>query len=405
MLQLPNNCTCSNPSVYPSNWKTGGPSLLKKDWYIQYYFRDPAFAHRYKYGKQVRIKCMNGFTDLAQRREATRAILADEIHKLMDQGYNPITGSFIAPVEVNAVVNEMTPFIKALEAIMDKIDVSQKSKLCLKSVLKYVKSAVKTLSLDRMPIGEVRRKHIKIILDHLSNTKKKWSDNNFNHYRAHLGMLFNELLQYDAVEFNPVKDIRKKSHLPKLRNPLSRDQRRAVDLHLKKKGLTTFRLYMRLFFHSGIRNTEMLQLKGSDINLDTQKIRCVVKKGRQPKNVEKTIKNIAVRYWKLALRNCGPDDYVFSEGLKPGKVPITRPQITRRWEVHVKAPKAKGGLGIKEDFYSLKHSNTTEVVDFAGEQEAAAFNSHSSTAMVIKIYDTKNNQRQHEKLKAVNNEF
>ncbi|MEJ7740594.1 MAG: hypothetical protein WKF97_24520 [Chitinophagaceae bacterium] len=37
----------------------------------------------------------------------------------------------------------------------------------------------------------------------------------------------------------------------------------------------------------------------------------------------------------------------------------------------------------------LKHLNTTEVVDALSEEEAAKLNAHTSTAMVIEIYDVK----------------
>ena len=50
MIKLPNGCSISNPSVYPTNWNKPQASI-KKIWYIQYYFYDPAFK-RYKYGKK-----------------------------------------------------------------------------------------------------------------------------------------------------------------------------------------------------------------------------------------------------------------------------------------------------------------------------------------------------------------
>ncbi len=56
MLQLQNGCSCSELSVSPKNWKTGGASILKKEWFIQYYFHDPAFKDKYKHGYQARVK-------------------------------------------------------------------------------------------------------------------------------------------------------------------------------------------------------------------------------------------------------------------------------------------------------------------------------------------------------------
>ncbi len=57
MKQLPKNCYCSDFSVYPNNWSKSGASI-KKDWYIQYYFHDPAFKNnpKYRYGKLCIVK-------------------------------------------------------------------------------------------------------------------------------------------------------------------------------------------------------------------------------------------------------------------------------------------------------------------------------------------------------------
>ncbi len=42
MLQLPNGCYCSQPSIYPSNWNKASASIKDK-WYVQYHFHDPRF--------------------------------------------------------------------------------------------------------------------------------------------------------------------------------------------------------------------------------------------------------------------------------------------------------------------------------------------------------------------------
>ncbi len=66
MLQLPNGRSTGVLSVFPKNWQTGGTSLLRIDWCIQYYFRDPAFR-KMKDGKRVVVKGMNYFKNLTIR--------------------------------------------------------------------------------------------------------------------------------------------------------------------------------------------------------------------------------------------------------------------------------------------------------------------------------------------------
>jgi hypothetical protein len=79
------------PSIYPTNWKTGGKSLLKKKWYICYYFYDLEFPKP----KQVVIKGMNEYSDLKDRRNATKVIYEDELKSLKELGYNPFTKKYI----------------------------------------------------------------------------------------------------------------------------------------------------------------------------------------------------------------------------------------------------------------------------------------------------------------------
>jgi hypothetical protein len=104
----------------------------------------------------------------------------------------------------------------------------------------------------------------------------------------------------------------------------------------------------------------------------------------------------------LAIHNCGDNEFIFSKGLVPGTKKIRSEQITRRWETHVKKQ-----LGITVDYYPAhKHSNTTEMMDNGVSlNDAAALNSHTSTAMVLNIYDVKQGARQHERLKEISNKY
>jgi hypothetical protein len=65
----------------------------------------------------------------------------------------------------------------------------------------------------------------------------------------------------------------------------------------------------------------------------------------------------------------------------------------------------KKKIGIEADFYSLKHLHTTEVVDMLSEKEAASHNEHTSTAMVVGIYDVRGESRRHGKVKTLKNKF
>lgn len=397
---LPGGCYIGKISVFPKDWNKKNADI-SVPWRIQYRFYDPVT----KQSRLKIVKGMNDHTSLMERQKETRLILKSEL-ELLKEGLNPITGKFVVKVSTFDI-NEETPFLDALEYARGKIDVVHCTKLNMKSNLKFLKQAAIKCDIDHLSISEVKRKHFKMLFKKLAEIRPAFSNSNYNKYRTNLNILFKWIIdqEFEVIEYNPLNDIRKKEEMVTLKRTLTREERILIDRHLKTKKLTAFRLYIRLFFHTGIRNTELLKIKGKDVDLANQRVKCIILKGRKKKETLKTIKNIAVRYWALALKNCGPEDYIFSKDLKPGNVEISNSQITRRWNRHVKQPVDNGGLNIDVDFYAFKHLNTTEIVDSLGYESAANLNSHSSTAMVRKIYDVHRYDRAHEKLKTADNYF
>lgn len=403
MLQLPNNCTCSNPSVFPKNWKNGGPSLLKSDWRIQYYFKDSShpYMDNHPNGKLVIVKGMNVFKTLTERRDATQKLLDNELRLLQVEGFNPITKTAYAPamqIEVTDI-SPTTPFIDALYATLNLLTVTKNTKDDMRSVINSVDKAAYQLGIKEMPIEKVSRKHIRNVLIQCGNNSKKWSPGRYNTFRGYLMMLFKELVQQEAVPANPLHDISKLMTVSKIRTVLNRQQRIDVDRHLSEVFFD-YRQFVHLFFHSGGRMPELLQLKPSMVDLQQQKYRCIVKKRKRYTEVERTIKRAAIPFWQHFLKNCPDDHFLFGTLLKPGVKPMGEDMAGRYWNRYVKKD-----LGIDVDFYCLKHLNTSEIVDALDEKAAAELNAHTSTAMVIDIYDVNQKKRQHERLKEVNNTF
>ncbi len=160
----------------------------------------------------------------------------------------------------------------------------------------------------------------------------------------------------------------------------------------KKKPVTTFFLKWKQKFG--------IDLLTGGVDLKNQVYKCDIRKGKQHREVLRTIKTIALPFWEEVLEDSNPEDYVFSKGLRPGPIQIRADQITKRWYKYVKKP-----LGITADFYSLKHVNSSEMVDILSEHDAAKLMGHTTTGMVRKIYDTKREDRQHTRIKDVGNKF
>lgn len=385
MILLPNGCSCSTPTVNPKNWKTIA-AAIKKDWYIQYWFRDPSVS---KKSKLVIVKGMNVFKTLTERREATKQIMASELSDLK-AGYNPIKKTFsINESEISA----STPFIEALHKAHQSLSCSHNTLLDIKSTIKHIDQAAAKLRFDFMPIGQVQRKHLKRILESCDV-----SNNTFNAYRKNLSILFKELLEHDAVEANFVRDISKKKTIKKIKKVLSGEEAAQVSAWAKEYDYR-FYLLIHIFFHTGCRTTEIFRVRAKDVNLQGQTVLITVMKGNQPFEVLKPIKNIAVEFWEEAIEKARPDDFVFAKGLEPGVKQINPRQATRRWKRHI-----KDKLGIECDWYALKHLNTEQISAAEGIATAAMLNSHQS-ASTTKIYAIGEKEREMARIRKIANRF
>ncbi len=400
MIKLPNGCSMSAISVYPNNWDKPKASI-KKIWHIQYYFYDPAFKHdkRYKYGKRCIIKNgINRIKVLEERQDVVREMMETELYTLKEKGFNPITEKTLVPTEIDYEISPSTPFIKSLYKALDKLSCQPSTLLDIKSVLKYIEKAAVQLKYDHIPVKEIKRKHIRLLLDHCGKIKPTWSSNQFNHYRKYLGVLYKQLVELEAVEYNPIRDISKQKTVKRIRKTLTIEERKKVNDYLHQKHYTFWR-FVHIFFHSGARLTELLSVKKEEVDLKGQKYKCLIQKGKEYNEVWRTIKDVALPLWQEVMNEGNINQYLFSKNLCPGNNKIRREQVTRRWEMHVKKK-----LEINADLYSLKHSNTDETTDILSLLDASKMNSHTNTKTTL-IYAVGEKERQHQRLKQVKNSF
>lgn len=393
MIALPNGCTCSELTVSPKDWKTCKASGLGKSWHIHYYFYDNTLKER----KYIKVKGMNRFKTLEERREATKQLIENELYQLKEKGFNAITGKFLAPQVYG--INPQTRFIDALRQACDLLKIEQSTKWDLHSVINFIETASIKLGIDKMEIHLIKRRHLKQALEICGELKKKWSAYSYNNYRGYLMMLFKKLLEEDAVETNPVKDIFKQKSTFKIQNTLSLEERLIIDNYLKTMN-PDFRRFVHIFFHSGSRKTELCRLKVKDVNLEKQVFKLLIKKGNQYREVLRPIKDVALDFWIEQLEGASPEDFVFSLNFRPGRINKTPKWIANMWKRYVKE-----GLGIDINFYSLKHLNLDETSSILDAKAASKMAGHTSTVVTLKHYLVNEEERQREKLKKVHNEF
>lgn len=455
MITTYNGCYRSEIKVTPRNWNTVKASV-NVPWRINYRFYDPAFKDhpKLKKGKQVKILGMNHFASREDRQAFTRRLIEREKNEIDVLGYNPITKIFMAPSvsETEPAVQDLTPstpFISALNIIYSELsaNIEPGTNTEFVTVLKYFSQSAILLKKDRVPLEAIKARDIKHILENCKNltvtrtvnkrdeknrvvrhkvggqmmpvkvevvSPKTWNDNEFNKYRKCLSALFTELERQEIIEYNPIKKIPKRDTAvvdpdQAQRKVLSPEERRQVHLSLILEH-PAFHRFINIFYHSGARISEIMRLQGKNVDMVGQRFKVLVKKRKKLTWVWKTIKDVALPYWQEIMQICGPEDYVFAKGLLPGKKAIRIEQVGRRWKLHIKKK-----LGITSRMYDLKHLHTTEVINELEKLQAefkmdpvalaAEHNSHTSSAMVVKIYDVDSSKREHRKVKGLKNVF
>ena len=106
-------------------------------------------------------------------------------------------------------IEPTTGFIDALRKAFKLLKLEGTTMQDINSSINFFEIAAKKLCIDRMEIQIVKRRHLRQVLDMVGELKKSWSAYSFNNCRAYLLMLYKKLLEEDAVDVNPVKEIPK----------------------------------------------------------------------------------------------------------------------------------------------------------------------------------------------------
>jgi integrase len=379
MITLTAGCRCSELTVYPADLRTN-PSSLTHTWYIKYRFYDPAHAHP----KQVVLKeRINQQFPHKARVKYVEDLLREELFKLQT-GYNPFM-----PTDTQAT----RTLLDALNHAREHVQVVAHTREDIKSMLRYVSEAVHRLHWENLQINFITRKHIKAVLEECYK-RSSFTDNTYNHYRKYLQILFNYLCnEMELIDHNPVTGLSKKKVDNITRDTLSFAERKTVGEFLHKNYYTFWR-FVKIFFHSGTRRGELLQVRRSHVNLSKGIFKVKIRKGNRSRTEDKVIMDVVKELWEEVMRETNGNEYLFSEELRPGSRPIRPEQVTRRWNRHVKEK-----LGITADFYSLKHLHTDLIAEKADIETAAEHDSHTTTAVTERHYAVNEKKRKQERVR------
>lgn len=382
-------CSYSEIWVHPKNWKTAKKKDLNQNWYVQCKFYDPEYAEKYPKGFPYRKK-LNRFKTLDERKEAVKIYLEQIAYLFEEKHYNPITKKYMKPKSISSDNLGSIWVVDALLETYPKLSISDVTIKDIRSTLNSFEKVTRKLY-PALKTKEVHSGHIRDILDYM-----EISNNRYNKHLSYLSIVFNELVEKRALFHNPIRDIRKRKTVKKIRKVINLDEFRRI-LKILKKENYTFYMYTMIFFYSGARSSELLKLKVKDVDLNNQEYKVIIKKGKEYVETIKVILPDAVKYWKEVIdMSEDNNNYIFSKGLLPGPDSIQPYQITKRWKRLV-----KDKYDIEEDFYSIKHL-FLDLLDQEQHGYSSSIASHTNEEVTNRFYLTGKKKREIESLKKIN---
>lgn len=338
---------------------------IKADWYVDFRYTDNQTLKRKRFQYRMGINYLKTKIARYEEAKAVIALLTDSLKA----GWNPfemdITDYLVKGNSPQDDFNDLTQMSlpKALEFVVEKKKktLSKATIIGYSSVALFASEAAVKIRLDELKVCEIKRRHIKMLLDQMQIDRqaaydkegkgKKFTGNNYNKYREFLHVLFTELEEFEIVEYNPCGKIAKKPETKSRPHAhASRAEEKLIKDKLKKD---CYRLYVFLAFEelAELRPNEILGLKIKDINWVSQhfKVRAIDHaKTRVSRNA--AIPNSLIPLIKsLKLDEYDKEYFIFSKDLMPGPKRWKRDMVSDLWKELIKI-----GLGIDISLYSFK---------------------------------------------------
>ncbi len=321
---------------------------LSKPWFV--YFRYNKVLFRYKYG----INYINNY----KKREVEANLLRDALYQKLKEGWNPQVPD---PIQQQSNLT----FIEALDFALEKKtpNIGKKTISGYKGTINFIKTSTALVSLNKLPIVETKRAHIKLIMEK-AKEERNWTNNAYNKHLNHLKAILSELIQWDIIENNPAHKINNLEVTESNANtPASVQEIETIKTELETKH-PDFYTFLITIFHTGIRPEEILKIKLEMVNLKKSEIilPAEITKTKR-KRIVPINQYLMVHYKKMNFDRLPKEYYLFGsfresgkgnigkhKDFIPGPTHINRDTATKRWEKIVKK-----GLGIQMNMYALKH--------------------------------------------------
>lgn len=323
--------------------KKGGTPSLRKAWFVRYTLD----------GKPVQVRGgINKYKTIKEREKAAQMVKNQIDQGLISRGDKP---------------TERKPKLSLKQGLDWSLEQKKKmwkpgSSKEYTTPLKFFYEQTDKMKLTNSDIKLITRPVMMEILNNMIDARvaKKPDFNrafNYKKYKENLGNLFDLLVDFEKIPFNPCrfKSPYKKPR-PKAKRLLTPEEREIIRKYFDKVNPDFFNFLMVIFFTS-IRPVEILRLRVGAVNLKEQKIfiNSEIAKDNEDRYVD--IPDIMMKYMRSMKLGKYPKHYfLFGHEYKPQerRLPMKRDVPTKYYNYHVISPET--GLGIDVKMYNFKHS-------------------------------------------------
>lgn len=373
---------------------------LTKSWYVYFYWKDPSSGVLRKSPFQLKAGINRYFT-IKERRERGEALCQYLLEKLK-RGWDPVTDSYPHPEALDINYLPLLTLIEAMDFARSKKELAKKSESDYRLLIRELQATVKVLRFETLLIKDVKLRHLKLLMGEMQKLHNA-SDKKYNKMLSLLKTLFNELVEWEAIEFSPATGLKKKRVTEQIpfKQPET-NQKQIIKDYLEMKN-PNFLTFVLAIYHTGARPKELLELKVKDVNLQSRMITFssgITKTGKA-KRLPIT-DELLKRLDGFNLHLCNKEDYLFGSPYHPGEgfrgkanqigfcpnsTRTKRDTATKLWNKLVKQE-----LEIDADMYGMKHRGGNDKINADISLDAIQALYGHSTKEMTKRYAFESNE-------------
>lgn len=345
-----------------------------KDWYVYYFFRSPDT------GKMQMFKVRKGINRIKKprTREVEGNALRDVVNQLLRDGWSPFKRREPKPALIQSLEKELD----FMRARCETGAMRKRSYDSYRSTVQLLISWMKKNNMELLQPQQFTTKNAHGFCEYMIR-EKKYKGVTFNGRKSYVSVFFNRFVDREIITSNPFRKVKPLPETPVRNTPFTKKQMAEIDKHMIKNCYQLW-VFTRFIYYCFLRPMEITLINISDINTKKWYITIYGDKAKTktqgvvwvPKKLQEIIQG-------MNLNKHSPKDYLFSRGLLPGPVPISRNRVTDLFQKLVKIPL---GLPEEQTMYAFKHTGNVRAVELKIGMEAQRIQNRHSTQAQTMVY-------------------